>query len=613
MAGLELLSDQGIRMDGRRPNELRKIECKLGVSEGADGSAYFQQGNTTVLATVYGPHEISGRKSKALADRALKAQEMSNILKSAFESTILTSLYPGSQIDLFFLVLHADGGNCSACINAGTLALINAGIPLKDYLCACSAGFVNETPLMDINHFEGFLGGTELNLAILKKSELIACDEMTERLHTDHIGKIRKIAIQGCKDIYAILDAAHLIHQDNQDYSYEDVKQRLVIYFKASKSMNGMDEDFAFPAFLTILLTMIGLFWGGYRIAFSASMDSEGKTALIFSGYFYLWNHCLILIPAALANEAANKAENVAKCLPYQIPAKNRHLKFLLRKNLKWNNRFSLWEFYVIDRSILIASFGTLLTYGIILGSLGKELKKGGADPHHIKRSLRKGTWFQGSHLSFGLILRLTYMWLNKIPQESIINDLGIASQTASEWKNFCKEVCLDYCLRFDGQIGGTGLTVDIYEAWLSEKKYKIERRAKGNSVFVGLVRHLNDFFVEVVEDRSAEVLIEVIIKRIIPGSTILINCGSLYSSSRSLFEQLEVLHNVTIKETQQSSEGIWFKVKLALQGNEFLDGEFNTEVAEYIWRRRNNYIMTQKVQNFLKTISESFPPKSKD
>lgn len=58
MAGLELLSDQGIRMDGRRPNELRKIECKLGVSEGADGSAYFQQGNTTVLATVYGPHEV---------------------------------------------------------------------------------------------------------------------------------------------------------------------------------------------------------------------------------------------------------------------------------------------------------------------------------------------------------------------------------------------------------------------------------------------------------------------------------------------------------------------------------------------------------------------------
>ncbi|GIY35772.1 exosome complex component RRP41 [Caerostris darwini] len=231
MAGIELLSDQGIRMDGRRPNELRKIECKLGVSKTGDGSAYFQQGHTTVLVTVYGPHDMIGRKSKALLDRALincqyrtgpfsganrnkqslydrRAQEMSNILQASFETVILTNLYPGSQIDMFFTVLHADGGNCSACINAGTLALINAGIPIKDFLCACSAGFVKETPIMDINHYESFLGGTELNLAILKKSELIACDEMTERIHIDHIGKIRKIAIQGCKDIYAIMDAA---------------------------------------------------------------------------------------------------------------------------------------------------------------------------------------------------------------------------------------------------------------------------------------------------------------------------------------------------------------------------------------------------------------------
>ncbi|GBM63849.1 hypothetical protein AVEN_69863-1 [Araneus ventricosus] len=148
----------------------------------------------------------------------------------------------------------------------------------------------------------------------------------------------------------------------------------LTIYWKTAKVMNGMDEDFSFPAFLTILMTMIGLFWGGYRMAFSSSMDSEGKTALIFSGYFYLWNHSLILMPAALANEAANKAKHIAKYLPYQVPAQNRQLKFVLKKNSIWNNRLTLWEFYVLDRSILIASFGTLLTYGIILGSLGQEL-----------------------------------------------------------------------------------------------------------------------------------------------------------------------------------------------------------------------------------------------
>ena len=59
MAGLELLSDQGFRIDGRKPTELRRIQCKLGAFRQADGSAYIEQGNTKVLAAVYGPHEVS--------------------------------------------------------------------------------------------------------------------------------------------------------------------------------------------------------------------------------------------------------------------------------------------------------------------------------------------------------------------------------------------------------------------------------------------------------------------------------------------------------------------------------------------------------------------------
>lgn len=49
----------GLRLDGRRPHELRRIECSLGLLTQADGSAYLEQGNTKVLATVYGPHDVS--------------------------------------------------------------------------------------------------------------------------------------------------------------------------------------------------------------------------------------------------------------------------------------------------------------------------------------------------------------------------------------------------------------------------------------------------------------------------------------------------------------------------------------------------------------------------
>lgn len=66
MAGLELLSDQGYRIDGRRAGELRKIQARMGVFAQADGSAYIEQGNTKALAVVYGPHEASKRPGAGL-------------------------------------------------------------------------------------------------------------------------------------------------------------------------------------------------------------------------------------------------------------------------------------------------------------------------------------------------------------------------------------------------------------------------------------------------------------------------------------------------------------------------------------------------------------------
>jgi exosome complex component RRP41 len=49
----------GLRVDGRKPNELRRIQCEVGVFAQADGSATISQGNTKVIATVYGPHEVN--------------------------------------------------------------------------------------------------------------------------------------------------------------------------------------------------------------------------------------------------------------------------------------------------------------------------------------------------------------------------------------------------------------------------------------------------------------------------------------------------------------------------------------------------------------------------
>ena len=46
------------RHDGRKPEELRSMEAKVGVIKNADGSAYFKIGNTWAYAAVYGPRNL---------------------------------------------------------------------------------------------------------------------------------------------------------------------------------------------------------------------------------------------------------------------------------------------------------------------------------------------------------------------------------------------------------------------------------------------------------------------------------------------------------------------------------------------------------------------------
>ena len=231
MAGYELLSDQNLRMDGRKSDELRRIQCKMGVFGQADGSAYIEQGNTKVLAAVYGPHEVSRgprakpanqeaviincqysmavfstgeRKRRPRGDR--KSQEMSMHLRQTFEAAVKTELYPRSQIDIFVEVLQADGGNYCACVNAATLALIDAGIPMRDYVSACTASLVNDIPLVDINSLESTTGGPELTVAVLPKTGEIVLLEMSQRFHMDHLEKVMDVALEGCQNIYTILD-----------------------------------------------------------------------------------------------------------------------------------------------------------------------------------------------------------------------------------------------------------------------------------------------------------------------------------------------------------------------------------------------------------------------
>lgn len=113
---MQYISPEGLREDGRRPTEIRKLRASLGSISEADGSAYLEQGNTKILAAVYGPHEpkyhargfqekpiihcylsfatfsMTSRRRKPLG--SLKTQEISQSIQDAIGAALLNTLYP---------------------------------------------------------------------------------------------------------------------------------------------------------------------------------------------------------------------------------------------------------------------------------------------------------------------------------------------------------------------------------------------------------------------------------------------------------------------------------------------------------------------------------------
>ncbi|KAG6748182.1 hypothetical protein POTOM_048089 [Populus tomentosa] len=229
---MEFVNPEGLRLDGRRPMEMRQLRAQIGAVAKADGSAVFEMGNTKVIAAVYGPREVQNR-SQQINDQALvrceysmanfstgdrrrkpkgdrRSTEISLVIRQTMEECILTNLMPHSQIDIYVQVLQADGdsvhfistlGTRSACINAATLALADAGIPMRDLVTSCSAGFLNSTPLLDLNYVEDSAGGPDVTVGILPKLDKVTLLQMDAKLPIDTFENVMQLAVEGCKAI----------------------------------------------------------------------------------------------------------------------------------------------------------------------------------------------------------------------------------------------------------------------------------------------------------------------------------------------------------------------------------------------------------------------------
>ncbi|XP_075672715.1 exosome complex component RRP41 homolog [Castanea sativa] len=92
-------------------------------------------------------------------------------------------------------------GARSACINAATLALVDAGIPMRDLVTSCIPGYLNITPLLDLNYVEDSAGGPDVTGGFLPKLDKVTLLQMDSKLPIDTSENVMQLAIEGCKAI----------------------------------------------------------------------------------------------------------------------------------------------------------------------------------------------------------------------------------------------------------------------------------------------------------------------------------------------------------------------------------------------------------------------------
>ncbi|MCL5252474.1 MAG: exosome complex exonuclease Rrp41, partial [Candidatus Thermoplasmatota archaeon] len=182
-----------------------------------------------ILAAVYGPRECHPRHlqdptraivqcnynmlSFSVDDRKRpgpdrRSVEISKILSEALEHVVFLEQFPRTSIDVYIVVLQANAGTRCAGLTAASVALADAGIPMRDLVPACAAGKVADTIVLDLNKEEDNFGQADVPLAYLPRTGEILLLQMDGHMTQEEFDRAIELAMDGCSKIYALQQEA---------------------------------------------------------------------------------------------------------------------------------------------------------------------------------------------------------------------------------------------------------------------------------------------------------------------------------------------------------------------------------------------------------------------
>ena len=214
------------RFSGRKFDEMRPIEAKIGIIKRADGSALFKIGETIAIAAVYGPRELHPRflqnpetgilrcnydmTSFSVPERKRpgpnrRSVEIGLVTEKALLPVIDLKQFPNAVIDVFIQIIQANSGTRCAGISAASLALANAGIPMKDLVSSVSVGKVGNKILIDLDkEEEDHEEATDIPIAITNRTKQITLLQLDGNINKKELLEALKLAKLGCEKIAKI-------------------------------------------------------------------------------------------------------------------------------------------------------------------------------------------------------------------------------------------------------------------------------------------------------------------------------------------------------------------------------------------------------------------------
>ncbi|RME54652.1 exosome complex exonuclease Rrp41 [Candidatus Woesearchaeota archaeon] len=216
------------RFDGRKFTETRPMKAKTGVVKNAVGSAMFQIGKTRAIAAVYGPRELhpkhlqdpssgrlrchynmmafSGSGDRVRPGPSRRSKEISYVTELALSPVLDLSAFPKTVVDVFIELVQTDAGTRCAGICAASMALADAGLKMKDLVCAVSVGLVGGTPVVDLNYEEEAYeeGAVDIPIAMTPRDGKFSLLQLDGDLSKEDFEKALALAKDACQKIYEV-------------------------------------------------------------------------------------------------------------------------------------------------------------------------------------------------------------------------------------------------------------------------------------------------------------------------------------------------------------------------------------------------------------------------